>query len=374
MGYSTMDDELATDAARGFGVGAIERFEHAFLARRKQRPPSRSLAFTEAGLVLGAGTVVAPMSRDGGWTLDLSGEDRILALLAVAFSGQVNPAVLAKLRRAAEVWAQGDKSLAQILLEYLRLPKLKSEEQAFGLFLADRLIASGLSPRDLCEALGFDLPEGLKKYNPDEPRDEHGRWTTGGANGTQPAAAARAAPGPDLNPAHTSYQFNGNIASQTSTNPDGTSVVSTWTLNRGSGLTETDQIRLANGDIAATSITDAKATQTLSLSEAGTNTGLVIAQPPAGDPILIPAGAAASTGTTLLEDAGTITHIGRWFMTGAEAGALGAAFYFGSTTPAGPEDETTPVGAGDQFRILSNADTVGALVQRNTPDGWVNTG
>jgi hypothetical protein len=131
----------------------------------------------------------------------------------------------------------------------------------------------------------------------------------------------------------------------------------------------------SNGGIAATSVTDSKATQTLSLSEAGAKAGLVIAQPPGGDPILIPAGTAASMGTTLLEEAGSImTHIGLWFMTGAEAGALGAAFYIGSTTPAGPEDETTPIGAGDQFRILSNADSVSALVQRKTDDGWVNTG
>jgi hypothetical protein len=279
--------------------------------------------------------------------------------------------VLSKLRHAAELWAQGDKCLAQIHLEHLRLPKLESEEQAFRLFLADRLIASGHSPRGVCGALGFDLPEGLQKYNPDEPRDDHGRWTTGGTSGTQPAAAADAAPGPDLNPAHTTYEFGGNAASQTSVNPDGTSVVSTWTLTRGSGLTETDQLRLANGDLAATSVTDSKATQTLSPSEAGAKAGLVIAQPPAGDPTLIAAGTAASSGaTTLLDEAGSVmTHIGRWFMTGAgaAAGALGAAFYFGATTPAGPEDETTPIGAGDQFRILSNADSVSALVQRKTP-------
>jgi len=235
-------------------------------------------------------------------------------------------------------------------LEHLRLPKLQSEEQAFWLFLADQLIASGHSPRGLCEALGFDLPEGLKKYNPDEPRDDHGRWTTGGASGA-PAAAADAASGPDLNPPKTSYEFSANAASQTTVNPDGTSVVATWTLTRGSGLTETDQVRLANGDIAATSVTDSKATQTLSLSEAGAKAGLVIAQPPGGDPTLVAAGAAASTGTTLLEQGGDImVHIGRWFMTGAAgaAGALGAAFYFGSTTPAGPADETTPIGTGDQ--------------------------
>jgi hypothetical protein len=168
-------------------VGAIERFEDAFLALREDRPPCRSLAFAEAGLVLGAGTVVAPMRRGG--TLDLSGEDRILALLAAALSAPADPAVLGKLRRASELWAQGDKCLAQIHLAHLRLPKLESEEQAFRLFLADQLIASGHSPRDLCEALGFDLPEGLKKYNPDEPRDDHGRWTAGGASGGSTAGS-----------------------------------------------------------------------------------------------------------------------------------------------------------------------------------------
>ena len=74
---------------------------------------------------------------------------------------------------------------------------------------------------------------------------------------------------------------------------------------------------------------------------------MVIAQSSGGDLILIPAGTAASTGATvLLEETGSIvTHIKRWFMTGAEAGALGAVFYFGATIPAGPEDETTPLAA-----------------------------
>jgi hypothetical protein len=118
--------------------------------------------------------------------------------------------------------------------------------------------------------------------------------------------------------------------------------------SRAGRLTQTDQIRLANGDIAATSVTGSKATQTLSLSEAGAEAGLVIAQPPGGDPTLVAAGTAASTGATvLLAKAGSImTHIGRWFMTVAAgaAAALGAAFYFGATTPAGPADESTPIG------------------------------
>ena len=377
-------------------MGAIARFEQAFLALREQRPLCRSLTFTGAGLVLGAGTSVAPMRRDGegAETLDLSGEDRILALLAAAFSAPVKATLLVKLRHASALWAQGDKSLAQIHLEHLRLPKLDSEEQAFRLFLADRLIASGHSPRRLCKVLGFDLPKGLRKFDSDQPCDGHGRWTSGGGggepahheepqvtvrpldhSGAQPSSPSPAN-SPESNPAHTSYEFSGNTASQTSTNTDGTSVVTTWELNRGSGLSQTDQIRLANGDIAATSVTNSKATQTLSLSDAGAKAGLVIAQPRGGDPTLIPAAMVSVTGTPLLQEGGPImTHIGRWFASGVGAGVLSTtAFYFGSTAAAGPEDETTPVGAGDQFQILSNPDTVSALVQRKTGDGWTNTG
>jgi hypothetical protein len=55
--------------------------------------------------------------------------------------------------------------------------------------------------------------------------------------------------------------------------------------------------------------------------------------------------AASTVATALLEVAGPImTHNGRWFMTGG--GTLVAAFYFGATAPAGPEDETTPLAAG----------------------------
>jgi hypothetical protein len=178
-------------------VGAIARFEQAFLALREQRPLSRSLVFTGAGLMLGAGTCVAPMRRDGegAETLDLSGEDRILALLTAAFSAPVNAAVLVKLRHASALWAQGDKSLAQIHLEHLRLPKLESGEQAFRLFLADHLIASGHSPRDLCKVLGFDLPKDLRKFDSDQPRDDHGRWTSGGGSGDAGSAEGSSARG-----------------------------------------------------------------------------------------------------------------------------------------------------------------------------------
>lgn len=55
----------------------------------------------DAGVVLGAGTVVAPMRRGA---LDWSGEERSLALLSIALSAPVDAALLGKLRRAGRLW------------------------------------------------------------------------------------------------------------------------------------------------------------------------------------------------------------------------------------------------------------------------------
>jgi len=179
-------------------VGVVERFEGEFLTMRKRRALCGSLAFAKAGLVLGAGTILAPMRRNGAGAeiLDLSGEDRILAALTAAFLAPVDVALLGKLRQASDLWSRGEKSLAQIYLTQLFLPQI-DEAQAFRLFLADRLMASGFSPRELCKQLGFDLPAGLKKYGPDQPRVPAGNGrasgrfgSTGGSAGGGPAGAS----------------------------------------------------------------------------------------------------------------------------------------------------------------------------------------
>jgi len=173
-------------------VGVVERFEGEFLTLRKRRALHRSLTFAEAGLVLGAGTVLAPMRRNaaGAESLDLSGEDRILAALTATFLAPVDVAFLGKLHHASDLWSRGEKSLAQIYLAGLRLPQI-DEAQAFQLFLADRLMASGFSPRELCKQLGFELPAGLKKYSPDQPRDGHGRWISVGDSGSASSGDVR---------------------------------------------------------------------------------------------------------------------------------------------------------------------------------------
>jgi hypothetical protein len=179
-------------------VGVVERFEGEFLTLRKRRALHVSMAFTDAGLALGAGTILAPMRRDGTGAegLDLYGEDRILAALTATFLASVDVALLAKLRHASDLWSRGEKSLAQIYLTQLSLPRI-DEPQAFQLFLADRLMASGFSPRELCKQLGFELPAGLKKYSPDQPRVPAGNGrasgrfgSTGGSAGGGPATAS----------------------------------------------------------------------------------------------------------------------------------------------------------------------------------------
>jgi hypothetical protein len=183
----------------------IEKLEAEFRGLIAKGVVHQNLAFTKAGIALGAGCVVAPVRPSAGGTQshDLSGGDRILALLSAAFGQNISPAILEKLQHAANIFAQGDPCLASIYLAQLRIPRLDQEHQAWSLFLADRLIESGYAPRELAKALGFELPENLGKFDSDQPRDDHGRWTSGGGSGAtaegesaKPVAEGRSASGP----------------------------------------------------------------------------------------------------------------------------------------------------------------------------------
>jgi len=63
------------------------------------------------------------------------------------------------------------------------------EDAALGLFLAEECLSAGVTPTELMHALGFD--PGLVKYSPHQPRvpagsgRESGRWTSGGAGGSE---------------------------------------------------------------------------------------------------------------------------------------------------------------------------------------------
>lgn len=166
--------------------------------RCRRHPPAPVMTITDDGLVVGA-TVLAPMHRDpcgmSGLAID-GADDRILALLSAAHAKAVGPRVLDGIRRASKYWRQGKTYLASIELALSGLPPLGDPEGAsFRLFLADKLLADGLSPHELVEACGLD-PAALNAikggYSPDERRvpagnPDGGQWTSDGGE-TAPTA------------------------------------------------------------------------------------------------------------------------------------------------------------------------------------------
>jgi hypothetical protein len=166
----------------------------------------RAMTFTQAGLVLGRGTLLADFANDGrgkGWRetshLSLAGhEARVLSLLTAAYGTPFAEGVIEKIRRAAEFWCDGEKTLAQIHLAFIGLPKI-DEADAYRLFLvAGVALEKGIEPRDLMKALGFPrAARDLEKYNLDQPRvpagsgRESGEWTSGDGGGTGAAAESR---------------------------------------------------------------------------------------------------------------------------------------------------------------------------------------
>src|SRR5262245_44623550 len=90
-----------------------------------------------AGLTLGKGTVLAPMTPDTPPQLAIDGaEERILALLSAAVNKTVAVRTIENLRRASEQWARGDKCLAHIHLAFAVLPQIDADG-AVRLALAD---------------------------------------------------------------------------------------------------------------------------------------------------------------------------------------------------------------------------------------------
>jgi hypothetical protein len=150
------------------------------------RPFHRVMTFTQAGLALGRGTVLAEFEKQklaaGGLTLE-GHEARVLSLLTAAYGKPIAERTIEKLRCAGELWCAGEKALAQIHLAFIGLPKL-DETGAYRLFLAAAALEKGLDPRELMKALGFPrAARDLEKYNPDQPRvpagsgRESGEWT-----------------------------------------------------------------------------------------------------------------------------------------------------------------------------------------------------
>jgi hypothetical protein len=180
-----------------------------------------TMSLEKDALVLGAGTVLARRDRDGALVLD--GEDaKLLTLLSVACGQPVRASVLGIVRKASRHARAGDDAMAAMYLALAKLPKLHDpSDSARRLFIADALMAEGVSPRDIWTALDFDpapLDELDKRYNPDQPRvpagsgKTSGEWTSGDAPG---ASSARVVPQDAVDAAERAAAAEGDAAAET---------------------------------------------------------------------------------------------------------------------------------------------------------------
>jgi hypothetical protein len=73
------------------------------------RPFHRALTFTQAGLVLGRGTLLADFDKErlaDGLAVE-GNEARVLSILTAAYDKPIAEGVIAKIRRAGEFWCAG---------------------------------------------------------------------------------------------------------------------------------------------------------------------------------------------------------------------------------------------------------------------------
>jgi len=152
--------------------------------RRQPTPTYNSMSFVGNGLFLGAGTRLAALKNDGPLEFDIGGEEeRILALLSVAYWLPIPTHVLTPINRAVRAYARNEKTLAYIHLAHAKLPRIEGgHRDFFRLFCADRLLSAGVAPLELLEGLDIDTtPIRLLKASVDDPK--HPGWPAGTPGG-----------------------------------------------------------------------------------------------------------------------------------------------------------------------------------------------
>jgi hypothetical protein len=181
--------------------------------RRRSSPIDTSMRFSEEGLLLGAGTVLAMAGASGRDIAIDPPAPRLIALLTAAHLREPAAGDLVHLRKAAEHWRAREDALALMHLSLSRLDRLKQPEaDAQRLFLADGLLSAGIAADTVVKVIRSGVPalDHLGKFDPDQPRvpsgsgRTSGQWTSGNDASTASAEAPSSrpvsgAPEPEVN-------------------------------------------------------------------------------------------------------------------------------------------------------------------------------
>lgn len=163
----------------------IEQLRNEWRARVNAIPIDVVMTFRPDGLVLGAGTVLAPANGEcADWSSGTDEADvRLSTLLSVAYGRSVADEAVGHVRRAARRWNEGETSLASLHLALARLDRLSPpNEAARRLFMADALMKAGVESRTILEAFDADgaATEATLKYSETQPRVPKGSGRTSG--------------------------------------------------------------------------------------------------------------------------------------------------------------------------------------------------
>lgn len=133
-------------------MNAIEIFQKRWSEEARCRPFHPYPNIGDDGLLLGVGTILAPMTRDrfGTPVLAIEGEEeKILALFSLGYRQRISINALKFIKRASMQWTRGEKALAHFELAYARLPRFASRDDAKLLFYSDDMLQLGVPPRTL---------------------------------------------------------------------------------------------------------------------------------------------------------------------------------------------------------------------------------
>ncbi|RBP18408.1 hypothetical protein DFR50_101356 [Roseiarcus fermentans] len=140
------------------------------------------LTLCDQGVVLGRGTVIAPLFEvQSGW-FGLKVEGRageIRTLLSIAGGALAPTDVVDRLNSVSAALQRGDKALAEVGLALVGQPALAGRAAAEALDKAAAALHAGVDPRVLMKARGIAAP--AEKASPDDPK--HPGWPKGEPNG-----------------------------------------------------------------------------------------------------------------------------------------------------------------------------------------------